>query len=369
MRAVYPFFTFLIIAVLSVAQAETVKMQIQANTNVRSVDERKGNVLAREMTLPKGSVVEISTRQLEEPILMRFWNALVGREQKPAEFVKDIKLISAPGFSAEEVREFNELNAEEPLYMSKKMLADADVLSKKEESRRRLRTRRQTDAMRSHDVRRRKDEATDRASTRRILENIEQGNRSARSAGAQGTCEGCETGFYQRWVRAGVPERALRQALDFYNKNKPRIRNKRYVTINDLTDHSSQKRMFILDMQTGAVERHYTAHGSGSDPGHRGNAARLGNGRGQSPKGFMLTGETYRGGHGLSMRLDGAEAHNRPTRKRLVVMHSADYASPRWLRRYGKLGRSQGCVAVDPAVSRQLIQKLKGGSLMMNFNG
>src|SRR5690606_13191854 len=73
----------------------------------------------------------------------------------------------------------------------------------------------------------------------------------------------------------------------------------------------------------------------------------------QSSLGFYLTGETYVGSKGYSLRLDGLDgSYNDKMRERAVVMHEANYVSESWIRKYGRLGRSQGCPALPKEISR-----------------
>ena len=62
----------------------------------------------------------------------------------------------------------------------------------------------------------------------------------------------------------------------------------------------------------------------------------------KSSLGFYITGETYTGKHGLSLRLDGMEyGINDNARNRAVVVHGADYVSKSFIKYTGRLGRSQ----------------------------
>jgi uncharacterized protein (UPF0212 family) len=347
--------------------AERVQVQLENNTNVRAA-ARTRNVLVAEYTLPAGSVVEVETEKLEEPVLMQFWNALIGKTEPKHPFVKGVKLISAPGYSKRDVFHFNSVNRAMSLYMSKRQLDESETLEAPALNKK-LRTRQSSTAFRSQDVSRGSDEGSAEAS-KKAIERLNAANRSVRKAGAgQNTCTNCDNDFASRFIHAGVPEAALRKALEYYNKNRGRIRNSRYITINDMSEHSNQRRMYVLDMRTGAVEKHLVSHGLGSDRGHSGYVRNFGNSNYRTPSGFLLTGEAYRGNHGYSMRLDGQERHNSASRRRAIVMHPASYMSKAWMRKYGKPGRSLGCLAVDPAESRQLIDKLRGGSVVLNYTG
>ena len=46
------------------------------------------------------------------------------------------------------------------------------------------------------------------------------------------------------------------------------------------------------------------------------------------------------------------------------MIHPADYASEAFLEANGRLGRSFGCPALDPKVSRVLIDAIRDGSVL-----
>jgi hypothetical protein len=46
-------------------------------------------------------------------------------------------------------------------------------------------------------------------------------------------------------------------------------------------------------------------------------------------------------------------------------MHTADYVSESFIRQTGRLGRSQGCFAVERAVGDTLINQLKNGAYII----
>jgi hypothetical protein len=85
-----------------------------------------------------------------------------------------------------------------------------------------------------------------------------------------------------------------------------------------------------------------------------------------SSLGVFLTGDTYTGKHGLSLRLQGLEKGvNDNCMERAIVIHPADYVGNRT--REGRIGRSWGCPAVRPEISRRLIETVRGGTLMLAY--
>ncbi len=125
-----------------------------------------------------------------------------------------------------------------------------------------------------------------------------------------------------------------------------------YLVIVDYARRSDEPRAYLLNLETGLVEEAFrTAHGSGSDPDHDGFLDKFSDvpGSSASPEGAYLVAEPYVGKHGKSLRLDGLDPTNANARDRAIVIHAADYAEPTFLQKWGKLGRSNGCIVFSKA--------------------
>lgn len=159
-----------------------------------------------------------------------------------------------------------------------------------------------------------------------------------------------------------IANKMLAQALQFYDLNYNRIKNKDYVTVVDFSKNSREARFFIIDMNSGKVRALHVAHGKGSDPDGDGLATVFSNVSGSeaSSLGFYLTAETYNGNHGLSLKVDGLSPTNSNVRARSVVIHGAAYVQEANVIQ----GRSWGCFALTMSVKDQVIDLLKGGSLI-----
>jgi L,D-transpeptidase catalytic domain len=159
-----------------------------------------------------------------------------------------------------------------------------------------------------------------------------------------------------------VPVRLLNQALAYYHTNKHKIGNLRYLGVVDFSKHSSKKRFYVVDMDSGVVKSIHVAHGKGSDPNDAGYATRFSNSPNSdaSSLGFYMTGETYDGEHGLSLRLDGLSSSNSNVRMRDIVIHGADYVHDADV----QAGRSWGCLAVPMDDRNEVVDMLKGGALI-----
>jgi len=141
--------------------------------------------------------------------------------------------------------------------------------------------------------------------------------------------------------------------------------NEKIVTIIDFSKPSTEKRLFILDLENQELLYHtFVAHGKNTGVNM---ATKFSNSKGsnQSSLGLYRTGESYQGKHGYSLRLDGLEkGFNDNARSRAVVMHSASYVSEAFIKRHGRLGRSWGCPAVPVEFSKEIIDLIKGGSCL-----
>ncbi|WP_156807781.1 murein L,D-transpeptidase catalytic domain family protein [Henriciella marina] len=141
-----------------------------------------------------------------------------------------------------------------------------------------------------------------------------------------------------------------------------RVTNDRYMIVIDYRRHSSEKRFFLVDMETMTADGYLVSHGQGSDADHDGIADTFSNisGSKMSSLGTYVTAETYYGKHGLSLRLDGLDDANSLARDRAIVIHGADYVFPGGT----KIGRSWGCPALEQAVAADLIPRIAEGTLI-----
>jgi hypothetical protein len=142
----------------------------------------------------------------------------------------------------------------------------------------------------------------------------------------------------------------------------------RRLAVIDYSLPSTEARMWVFDLDAEQLlHREHVAHGRGSGenlPDRFSNE----HGSHQTSLGLFRTGETYHGGNGYSLRMDGLEAGiNDQARDRLIVMHGAPYVNPQQALRQGRLGRSFGCPAVRPEVARPMIDSLKDGQLLFAY--
>ena len=170
---------------------------------------------------------------------------------------------------------------------------------------------------------------------------------------------------------ANMPSQvSFKYAITGYNKLEAdkKIENN-LLTIVDFSLPSTEKRMWILDMDKNEVIYHtFVSHGKNTGGNMATNFSNTPNSL-QSSLGFYVTAETYYGKNGLSLFIDGMEKEfNSKARERYVVIHGADYAKEESIKRLGRLGRSYGCPAVPTEVSKEIINTIKGGSALFIYH-
>jgi hypothetical protein len=173
-------------------------------------------------------------------------------------------------------------------------------------------------------------------------------------------------------ANAGVPEEiASLAALAWSNAALQGLSDSTVYSVIDFSRPSYEKRLWIVDVATGALLVHdRVTHGIGSNSdGDPAMADAFSNtpGSNQSSLGLSRTAETYEGSNGYSLRLDGLEASNDNMRDRAIVMHGALYAEDTFVEDNGYLGRSNGCPAVAMSRSADVIDIVKEGTLVFSY--
>jgi len=154
-----------------------------------------------------------------------------------------------------------------------------------------------------------------------------------------------------------------KRLVDYKLKNDPSSQP-RYWAVVDFNQPSTAKRFYVFDTVEKKVNAYYVAHGraSGENIAERFSNQ---NGSNSSSLGIYKALDEYNGHHGRSLRLAGLEASNSNVLARGVVMHTADYVSESFIRQTGRLGRSEGCFAVERSVGDTLIKELENGAYII----
>lgn len=152
-------------------------------------------------------------------------------------------------------------------------------------------------------------------------------------------------------------------ALTGYNKIEDK--KKEIITLIDYSRPSTEERLFVIDLKNKELlYKSLVAHGRNSGNLYATSFSNK-NGSYKSSLGFFLTENTYQGRNGYSLVLDGLEKGiNDLAKQRAIVMHAASYSSNASIKSTGQLGRSLGCPALPKEVSKDIINLIKGGSLV-----
>ena len=180
----------------------------------------------------------------------------------------------------------------------------------------------------------------------------------------------------------GAPMAAVQRAIEI--SRQPIFSKKDALAIFDISQPSSKKRFYVLDFTSGQVTAHYAAHGRHNGP----------NGKATKFKGFqsdldMVPLGPLKTAHSEVMdhyktivdRYDGTVYRDMIV---VVLEGVTDYNSyinhtppfkwiihPNWYttagfraKNNGVLGRSNGCITIDPVENNALITRLQDGALV-----
>ena len=169
--------------------------------------------------------------------------------------------------------------------------------------------------------------------------------------------------YNQLHIQNKLTYSTFHKAIKGYNK----IQNKKEgtITIVDFAKPSNEERFFVIDLNHKKVDYStYVSHGKNSGVVDAVKFSNIANSY-QSSLGFYLTSESYEGNNGYSLRLNGLEPGiNSNALKRNIVVHGADYATKEFIDKYGFLGRSLGCPAIPSNISKEVIDYIKGGTVL-----
>jgi len=159
---------------------------------------------------------------------------------------------------------------------------------------------------------------------------------------------------------------ALRAALASWTSLKEAggaIRGR--IAVIDYGLPSTAKRLWVFDLDARKLLFHeLVAHGRNSGANETTSFSNE-DGSFKTSLGAFVTGATYTGKNGYSLRLRGMEPlRNDHAEARAIVVHGAAYVDEKVAQALGRLGRSHGCPALRPAIARALIDTIRDGALL-----
>ena len=158
-------------------------------------------------------------------------------------------------------------------------------------------------------------------------------------------------------------ERALEGYVKLRHANK--LSTKGILSLIDFRRSANEKRLWVINLNDKKLLYHsLTAHGRNSGEVFARSFSNVPNSN-QSSLGFFVTGKTYIGKHGISLKLHGVEKGiNDKAEARAIVMHGANYVSESYIEKYGRLGRSFGCPAVPMELHKKIIPEIANGTCL-----
>ena len=180
----------------------------------------------------------------------------------------------------------------------------------------------------------------------------------------------------------GAPMAAVRRAIEI--SHQPIFDKKDVLAVFDISQPSKKKRFYVVDLKSGQVTAHYAAHGKHNGPGAQATKFKgFQTDLDMVPLGPLKTehsieldpyktivdrydGTTYR--NMIVVVLEGVTSYNsyindNPPFK--WVIHPSWYTTAAFrAKNNGGLGRSDGCIVLDPAESNELITRLQDGALV-----
>ena len=152
-------------------------------------------------------------------------------------------------------------------------------------------------------------------------------------------------------------------------RSKRMLTNTDVLSICDFSQSSRRKRLYVIDIDAmKLLINTHVAHGRNSGNEYAKSFSNSIESH-KSSLGFYITRQTYWGGHGLALEIDGLERGiNDKANERKIVVHGSDYVGDKFLRYNPFNGRSFGCPAVPSKVTSKVINTIKNGSCFFIYH-
>jgi L,D-transpeptidase catalytic domain len=169
----------------------------------------------------------------------------------------------------------------------------------------------------------------------------------------------------------GLSNEVFQLALKGYRKLETcgKLKNSNILTIIDFSQSSKKKRLYVVDLLNKTLLFNtYVAHGKNTGDEF---AKYFSNKAGscKSSLGFYVTKNHATGSSvGLSLIIDGVEkGFNDNALQREIIMHGAAYATEKFIRKTGRLGRSFGCPSLPPEMIKPVIATIEEGTCLFIY--
>jgi hypothetical protein len=172
-------------------------------------------------------------------------------------------------------------------------------------------------------------------------------------------------------AQAGLKREAFEYAWQGYHAllEKNLVQKTGIITICDFSQSSRSKRMYLIDVENyKLLMQTHVAHGRNSGREYATHFSNLAKSH-QSSLGFYITRDTYWGGHGLALKIDGLEPGiNDQAERRNIVVHGSKYVGADYLQFKKYIGRSFGCPAIPSRQTNTIINMIKNGTCFFIYH-
>lgn len=149
---------------------------------------------------------------------------------------------------------------------------------------------------------------------------------------------------------------------------KKAMEHNHIVTVIDFSLPSNKKRLWVFDLNKNTLLFHtYVSHGIRSGKLNASYFSNINNSKASSI-GVFKAAQSYYGRYGLALKLEGLEKGiNHNAFNRAIVMHGGWYVDEKFIKKYGRAGRSWGCPALPPKLNKAIINTIKDGALFIAY--
>lgn len=174
--------------------------------------------------------------------------------------------------------------------------------------------------------------------------------------------------LFDVFMQQNISRDAVNLIFRMFDYNQGRIENVNYAVLIDYSLPSTEKRLYLLDLTNGYVQRFYVAHGIRSGVVEARNFSNYTDSWKSSLGFYYAKGSYLSEKNGLSLYLDGIDKSNSNSRARNIVLHGARYVSDDFIQKNGRLGWSEGCFAVSLDDVGYLVDILQTGSILFSYH-
>lgn len=150
--------------------------------------------------------------------------------------------------------------------------------------------------------------------------------------------------------------------------NNQKVDHNHILTVIDYSLPSNQKRLWVFDLSENKLLFYtYVSHGIKSGSLLTNFFSNKYNSKATS-LGIYRAKQSYYGREGLSLRLGGLDrSFNDNADGRSIVMHGGWYVDEKFIKNYGRPGRSWGCPALPPNLAESIINTIKDNSMIVAY--